>query len=308
MFQGFQTRWVIIICFLFNHYSISCFASDWPQFLGPARNAVYSGETLSEDWGKDGPPVLWQRKSGEGFSNPVVADGKLILFHRVGEEEVVECLKAQTGEELWKFAYPTKFKDGIRMDSGPRATPSIANGKVYTHGAEGMLHCLDLNSGKMIWSVDTRERFKPERKWHGVITSPLVEGNCVMLNVGSTNGACIVGFDKTDGKVLWQAGNDKFTGSSPVCATIQNQRHAFFVTRSHLVDLNPADGKVYCEFPWESRDKGAVIAATPVVVDDLVFISSIYGMGGTLLRMKQYLRESLGIGEFVIHALCNGSL
>src|SRR5438552_13197896 len=109
-------------------------ASDWPQFLGPTRNGIYAGTDLAEAWPKDGPPVVWQKKVGQGFSGPVVASGKLILFHRLDAKETVECLDAQTGKSLWMFDYPTAYRDDFGFDEGPRATPAIADGRAYTYG------------------------------------------------------------------------------------------------------------------------------------------------------------------------------
>src|SRR5438270_1759548 len=86
-------------------------AADWPQFLGPTRNGVYSGPPLAASWPKDGPPVVWQRKIDQGFSGPAIASGKLVLFHRIEDKETVECLDANTGKALWTFDYPTAYRD-----------------------------------------------------------------------------------------------------------------------------------------------------------------------------------------------------
>src|SRR5438093_2654306 len=86
-------------------------ASDWPQFLGPTRNGVYAGADLAAAWPKEGPPVVWQKKVGQGFSGPVVASGKLILFHRLEDKETVECFDATTGKRQWSFDYPTAYRD-----------------------------------------------------------------------------------------------------------------------------------------------------------------------------------------------------
>src|SRR3954470_18322445 len=117
-------------------------ASDWPQLLGPTRNGIYSGNDLAGHWLKEGPPILWQRQVGPGFSGPAVTAGKLILFHRVENREVVECLDAGTGKALWTFGYPTAYRDDFGFDEGPRATPTINDGRVFTYGAEGKLTCL----------------------------------------------------------------------------------------------------------------------------------------------------------------------
>src|SRR5262245_19036476 len=112
-------------------------ASDWPQFLGPMRNGVANETNLATAWPKEGPPIVWQRKVGQGFSGPAVAGGKLILFHRLNDKETIECLDAKSGKAVWTFDYPTSYKDDFGFDEGPRATPAIAGDKVYTFGAEG---------------------------------------------------------------------------------------------------------------------------------------------------------------------------
>ena len=118
-------------------------APDWPQFLGPARNGVYSGPPLAETWPAAGPPKVWQKSVGEGFAGPVVVGDRVILFHRVEDEEVVEALDARTGKTRWRYAYQTAYRDDFGFDEGPRAVPVVANGRVYTFGAEGQLHAVD---------------------------------------------------------------------------------------------------------------------------------------------------------------------
>src|SRR5262245_50935170 len=132
---------------------------DWPQFLGPTRNGISTETNLATAWPKDGPPIVWQKKVGEGFSGPVVADGKLILFHRVGDAEVVECFEAKTGKALWKVDYPTSYQDDFDRGNGPRATPAIADSDVYSFGVEGMLTCWKLAAGEKVWRVDTKKQF-----------------------------------------------------------------------------------------------------------------------------------------------------
>ena len=122
-------------------------ASDWPQFLGPDRNGVSKETGLIDSLPKNGPPLVWKKEVGEGFSGPVIAGKRLILFHRVGNEEVVECVNAGTGKGMWKFSYPTNYQDQLGKGDGPRSTPVIAGKNVITLGAEGMLHCLDLELG-----------------------------------------------------------------------------------------------------------------------------------------------------------------
>lgn len=261
-------------------------AADWPQFLGPNRNGVYAGAPLLDHWKGDGPKVVWQKKIGCGFTSPVVVDGRVVVFHRMGEEEVVECVNRTNGATVWKYAYPAKYSDPIHFDDGPRATPAISEGKVYTFGAAGMLNCLDLETGAKIWTVDTKARFRLRSPWFGMICSPLIESNALLLDIGATNQMGIAAFDKKTGAVLWHCTRDKCSASSPVCATIHGRRYALFLTASRLVGVDPGNGKVQFQFPWISHDYGAVVAASPVVVDDSIFLSAIYSLGSALLRVK----------------------
>jgi outer membrane protein assembly factor BamB len=275
-------------------------ATDWPQFLGPTRNGVYAGADLAENWPKDGPPAVWQKSIGQGFSGPVVAEHKLVLFHRVKDEETVECLDAKTGKQLWAFAYPTEYQDDFGFDEGPRATPSIANGRVYTYGAEGKLHCLDFVNGKKLWSVDAKKDFSAAKGFFGIACSPLVESNTVMLNIGGQDGAGIVAFDAATGKVLWKATSDAASYSSPIAATVNGTRYVFFFTQSGLVALDPADGKIQFQYPWRPPIHASVSSATPLVVGDLIFLSASYGTGAILLRVKNNAVEKVWSADHVL--------
>ncbi|MFM8471628.1 MAG: PQQ-binding-like beta-propeller repeat protein, partial [Limisphaerales bacterium] len=268
-----------------------------PQVLGPTRNASYAGSDLAATWPKDGPPIAWQKKIGSGWAGPVAAGGKVILFHRVASEEVVECLEAKSGKELWKQTFPTRYTDNFGFDNGPRATPCIANGRVFVFGANGNLHALDFATGKPAWSVDAQVDFGADKGFFGFACSPLVEGKALLVNVGGKNGAGIVAFDTANGKVLWQAPDEEASYSSPLAATIAGQRHALFFARHRLVSLDPANGQARFTFPWGPKMQASVSAAVPVVSGDTVFISAGYGAGAALLRVKASGVEKLWSGE-----------
>jgi outer membrane protein assembly factor BamB len=291
---------LFMLCLLASTLGKCLVASDWPQFLGVTRNGVCAEDELSLPWPKEGPPFRWKKKIGQGFSSPVVADGKLILFHRSDNKEVIECLSAKTGTRLWMFDYPTAYRDDFGFDEGPRATPAINDGKVYTFGAEGALHCLDFNSGKRIWSVYAQNEFKASKGFFGLACSPLVEGNAVLLNIGGAEGSGIVAFDCSTGKLLWKATSAEASYSSPVAATIDGKRYGLFFTRSGLAGLDPATGKVQFDFPWRSRAAASVNAATPLVIDDLIFLSASYETGAVLLRVKDNKAEKLWAGDDIL--------
>jgi outer membrane protein assembly factor BamB len=260
-------------------------ADDWPQFLGPTRNGVYAGPALAETWPSTGPRVVWRKQVGQGFSGPVVAQGRVILFHRVGSEEVLESLDARTGAGQWRYAYPTSYRDDFGFDEGPRAVPVVADGIVFTFGAEGQLHAVDLAKGTRLWSEDTMRRFGVAKGFFGAGGSPLVEDGRVIANVGGRE-AGIVAFEEKTGKVLWTATSDQASYSSPVAATINGRRYAIFLTRAGLVGLDPASGRVLFQRPWRARMAASVNAATPLVIGDLIFVSAEYGPGAGVLRLN----------------------
>ena len=260
--------------------------SDWPQFLGPKRNGVYGGPAISGSWPGSGPPLLWRKPVGEGFSGAVVRAERLILFHRLESRERVECLEAQSGRPLWQFDYPTDYRDDFGFDGGPRATPSVWEGKVYTFGAQGVLHCLELESGRKVWSVKTHEKFGVRKGFFGAACSPLVEDGRLLLNIGGREQAGLVAFDARTGRVLWTATGDEASYSSPAMATLGGRRQVLFFTRTGLVSADPKSGEVLFRFRWRARSRASVNAATPLAAGPLIFLSASYRTGAVQLRVK----------------------
>jgi outer membrane protein assembly factor BamB len=259
--------------------------ADWPQHLGPTRNGVYSGPPLSESWGPSGPRVVWRKSVGQGFAGPVVVGARVILFHRVGNQEVVEALDAATGASLWRHAYPTTYRDDFGFDEGPRAVPVVADDVVYTYGAEGQLHAVSLATGTRVWSEDAMNRFNVAKGYFGAAGSPIVEDGRVIANVGGPK-AGIVAFDAKTGKQLWTATDHAASYSSGIAATLQGQRRALFLTREGLVGLDPTSGRIAFSRPWRARMAASVNAATPLVIGNLIFVSAEYGPGAGLLRLE----------------------
>jgi outer membrane protein assembly factor BamB len=279
--------------------SVASAKGDWPQILGPARNGIYTGPEIVPSFPRTGPPQLWIRNVGAGFSGPAVAGDRLILFHRVNNRpstslgtatspsngrETVEAIEALSGKTIWTFDYATSYRDDFGFDEGPRAVPVIAGGRVFTHGADGWLHGIDFATGKMLWSVDTRRVFDAPKGYFGVASSPVVDGNRVLVNVGGKSGG-IVAFDAATGKTIWTATSDEPSYSAPIVADINRQHTAVFFTRTGLVAIDPANGNVLYQFRWRARMAASVNAATPIVVNDQIFLSSSYGTGAVLLKV-----------------------
>ncbi|HTD68009.1 MAG TPA: PQQ-binding-like beta-propeller repeat protein [Candidatus Limnocylindria bacterium] len=295
-----NTSWraVTSICFALLGLA-ETFAADWPQFLGPARNGVSAETNLASTWPKEGPVALWKMKVGQGWSGPVVSSNRIVIFHRVADREVVDCLNATNGASIWRAEYPATYRDDFGFEEGPRATPSIDGQRAFTFGADGVLNCWDFSTGTNLWRVETRKQFGNDKGFFGIASSSLVEGNAVILNIGGSGDAGIVAFDKSNGRVLWKATDEDASYSSPVAATIAGQRRMFVFTRKSLVALN-ADGKVLWNFPWAPRIQASVSAAVPLVIGDQIFISASYGTGTALLRFGENKPEVVWSGDDIL--------
>ena len=274
------------LCAVMGLFVASAPGADWPRFLGPNRDGVYLGDDLAEEWPASGPPTVWERPVGQGFSNPVVANGRLILFHREGGKEVVEALDAETGKPLWSFDYPTTYRDDFGFDEGPRASPVVVGGQVYTFGAQGVLHCLQVVSGRKVWSLDTHKEFGVRKGYFGAAGTPLVEGTRLFLNAGGAGGAGVAAIDKDTGRVLWTASDDPASHASAVAAMFGGKPHVLFFTRTGLLGTDPKTGEIFFQHRWRARSNASANAATPLVIGDRIFLSASYGTGAILLNVK----------------------
>jgi outer membrane protein assembly factor BamB len=276
---------------------------DWPRFLGPAGNGKSPETGILTDWGECGPPVVWHRRLGTSYGIGSVAGGRYFQFDRHGDQARLTCLDSRTGELLWKFEYPTDYVDLVGYNNGPRSSPVVDDGRVYIFGAEGMLHCVGAENGKLAWKVDTARRFGVVQNFFGVGTTPVVEGDLLIVMVGGSppecrdlgrfdldratgNGTGIVAFDKRTGEVRYAITDELASYSTPQLATIGGRRWGFVFARGGLVGFHPATGEVDFHYPWRARLRDSVNASTPVVVGSEVFISEAYGPGSSLLRVK----------------------
>jgi outer membrane protein assembly factor BamB len=286
-------------------------AADWPRFLGPRANGISDETGLLEKWPANGPPLVWEKSIGTGYGAPSVIGQKLVFHHRIGDEEIVECLDADTGKSLWRYGYPSHFVDPYGYNNGPRATPLLTSNFCYAFGAEGMLTCLELQSGKLVWQRDTAADFKVPEAFFGVGSTPILEEGLLIVMVGGQPNSGLVAFDARSGKTVWESvGEANWEGvpmtgwpgepsvhwkswdkqasySTPVAATIHGRRQIICLTRQGLVSLDPKTGGVNFSFWFCSRVNESVNAMSPVVVDDLIFISAAYyRIGSVLLQVK----------------------
>ncbi len=260
-------------------------AGEWPQILGPHRNGIADDEKLADAWPEGGPHILWKQPVGSGLAGPVVADGQVLLFHREGDQDVVEVFDAKTGKPGWKTGFPTRFRPSINPDDGPRAVPLIHGDRVFVFGASGDLRALSLVDGKELWSRQTHREFGAREGYFGAGSSPIVVDDKLLVNVGGRNkGAGVVAFSLDKGETLWQALKEDASYSSPVMTEIDGEPQVIFITRYKVVSLDPQDGTVHFEFPFGRRGP-TVNGASPLVIGDRLFVTSHYGVGAVMARL-----------------------
>ena len=245
--------------------------------------------------------MLWKKQVGEGYAAPSVRGNRVVFFHRLGAEEIVDCLTADAGGRVWRRAYATGFVDPYGYNGGPRCTPLLTADRCYTFGAEGMLSCLDLATGAVVWQRQTQRDFDVPQAFFGVGSTPILDGDRLIVMLGGHPRSGVVAFDAQTGKTLWQAvGPTDFpepprpiqrdrapaklaSYSSPHLAMIHGRRHLLCLMRPGLVSLDPETGAINFAVWFRSRLHDSVNAAQPVVLDDRIFLTAAYDTGAMLL-------------------------
>jgi len=266
-------------------------SEDWPCWRGPQRDGMSRETGLLKAWPKDGPRQLWKADLSGGFSSVVVADGRLVTLTKEKNQEVVVCLNAATGKDIWRYRYDSDYRayktftGGGRPQArtGPRATPTIDGDRVYTLGATGTLLCLEVKTGKKIWQQDLLKIASMDVPTHGYCGSPLIMGDLIYLNPGGPKGKSIAALNKEDGAVVWQALDDPVGHASPVWAEVGEGPQVIFFTGVAAIGVDPQNGRLLWRFPWQT--KPPIHVATPICSDGKVFISSDYGTGAAVFRL-----------------------
>lgn len=271
-------------------------ADDWPQWLGPQRDAVWREDGLLEKFPQNGPKVRWRVPIGAGYSGPAVSSGRVFVMDRqVGEnaskpdnafargripgKERVLCLNEADGKLIWAHEYDCPYT--VSYPAGPRTTPLISDGKVYTLGAEGNLFCLDASTGREIWARDFRKEFSIQTPMWGFAGHPLLDGNKLICLAGG-NGSVAVAFDKENGKELWRALSAREPGyAPPMIYDAGGKRQLIIWHPEALSSIDPETGAVYWTERVEARSGLSV--AMPRKLGDLLFVTSFYN-GSLMMR------------------------
>ena len=281
---------------------VETFAEDWNDFLGPERNGKSLEKIDILPWGKTDPPIVWHKQIGTSYGAPTVANGRVFIFARHGRTARLTCMESTTGNELWRFEYPTDYEDMYGYNNGPRCCPVVDDDRVYIFGAEGMLHCVRVSDGEELWKVDTTTQFHVVQNFFGIASTPAIEGELLIVQIGGSppgspkdiwaangrpepNRSGIVAFNKHTGEVVYQIADELASYASPVFSTIDGRRWGFAFLRGGLVGFEPASGEIDFHYPWRHPKIESVNASSPVVAGNHVFISESYGIGSSVLKV-----------------------
>ncbi len=282
-----RTTVFLVVSALLCGSIITATATEWPQWRGSNRDGVSDEVGLLKEWPSEGPKMLWKVSLGEGFSGISVSQGRVYTMFSKGNDEFVVCLDATDGTEIWRFRSDKNYHEG-QGGNGPRATPTIDGDLLYTISAHGKLYALNAANGQEIWSHDLQRKFGSKMPRWGFSTSPLVEGELLLIEVGGKGEKSIVAFNKNSGDVIWSSHKDKLGYSSPIAITVKGVRQIICFTGTQLVSVSPIDGTIYWKYPWKTGYD--VNAATPVFIPpDKVFISSGYDKGAAVLQIRVFV-------------------
>ncbi len=245
--------------------------AEWPGFRGPGRDGIIRGVRIVTDWSKSPPVAIWRRAIGPGWSSFAVRGDLLYTQEQRGDDEVVSCYKVSTGEPVWRHRDAVRFYES-NGGPGPRGTPTLSHGRVYTLGATGMLNALDAAHGTVVWSRNAASDTGRKIPDWGIASSPLVVDDIVVVAVSGT----LAAYDLATGKPRWVGPQHGGSYSSPQLATIDGVDQILLLSAPGAVSVAPADGALLWEYSWE----GGAIVQPALTSDGGVLINAMSMMGG----------------------------
>lgn len=263
--------------------SSELFCQDWPQFRGPGRDSKVTGFKTPAIW-----PVqltqVWKITVGSGDATPLLSRNRIFLHSRQDGNEIIMCLEAATGKEIWRSPYPAAAVTGPSSSHpGPRSTPAISNGKIVTLGASGILSCLDIATGKVLWRKENPGNAVPQF-FTGM--SPLIVDNTCIAHLGTQNKGEVVALDMTSGSEKWKWEGDGPSYSSPALMVIEGRKHVIVHTEKNLISLNLDDGRLLWKVPTPVQQR-FYNCTSPYVNGNLIY----YTGQGTGTKAVQVTKE-----------------
>jgi outer membrane protein assembly factor BamB len=273
---------------------------DFPQFLGPHRDQQITTVRLDRDWDKTPPQLVWRQGIGQGWSGFAVVADYAVTQEQRDDQEMIVCYDLKSGDVRWAHADDARFgTEQAFGGTGPRATPTIHNSRVFTVGATGILNCLELASGSRLWSRNTLEENGAENAFWGKANSPLVVDDLIVVSVGGSDGNSLVAYRQADGQRAWSGGSDVAAYASPSLAELCGIQQVLIVNQDWVTGHDAKNGRVLWHFEWPGKtDADGNNSQAHVVGDNRVFVSKGYTKGAGLFEFDAAaVRKALDTGE-----------
>lgn len=266
---------------------------DFPQFLGPDRNGFLPSAKLSHDWDAHPPQIMWRQEVGSGWSGFAVVADFAVTLEQYGDDEFVTCRYLTTGDLRWSHSIKGRHDDP-QGGSGPRSTPTLHDSKVYALGGTGILRCLHLSNGELIWQKDLRQESgiaegeELQRVMWGRAGSPLIYGELCIVPGGGKEPVSLIAYDRTKGERKWSGGKNQISYASPAVLTLAGKEQIVSVNESNVTGHDPESGNELWSYPWPGHSNANASASQPQLAgDNLVFISKGYDEGSAVFRVAE---------------------
>jgi outer membrane protein assembly factor BamB len=263
------------LCFIAALVSNVSLAQEWPGWRGPNRDGAVASFSPPKVW-PDLLKMQWKVAVGIGHSAPVVAGRKVYLLSRQDDQEVVSCIDLDSGKLLWKDSYAVAYSmnpAAVSHGKGPKSTPVVAGGKLYTLGISGILSCYDLKANKLQWRKEFSKQFKATSPYYGTASSPIVEGGLLIAQVGGHDAGALMAFKAETGEVKWSWQGDGPGYASPIAVELNGLRQIVTQTQKFIVGIAAATGELLWQIPFETEYEQNIV--TPVVYKNTLIFSGI---------------------------------
>jgi outer membrane protein assembly factor BamB len=273
-----------LFCALLSIINQTSFAQDWPGWRGPARDGVLTSFTAPKTW----PAQLkriWKVEIGAGHSSPIVAGRRVYTHSRQGDKEVVSSFELETGKAVWQDTYPAAYTmnpAAMGHGKGPKSTPVIANGRLYTLGISGILSCYDAAAGRLKWRKEFSKEYKATSPLYGTAMSPIVEGGLLIAHIGGQDSGALVAFDAETGNERWAWKGDGPGYASPIVIDIEGVRQIVTQSQNNVIGARVSDGQLLWQIPFTTEYVQNII--TPVVYKQTIIYSGL-DKGATAIRV-----------------------
>ncbi len=276
---------------------------DWTQWGGPNRNFMVEAPDLAEDWPEDGPPALWERELGDGYSTIIAEDDRLYTMYRKENTEYVVALDAKTGETIWEHSYESPHTELMdQFGPGPHSTPLIIGNRLYTMGVNVVMHCLNKRSGRVFWKRDLVKDYGAPVPDRGYACSPIGYGDTVIVPVdrhrnrdgdgeaeeessSKAEGQSLMAFDQKTGELVWKSQDFQVTYSSPVLIERDGQDQLVVFMAEAVAAVDPSNGELI--WKYELPEPNANLSSPLWTGDDLIVVSAAYASGTRVIRLHQ---------------------